>query len=113
MYFLLVHINLGTYACASPSRLTHTTDGIVTFDAAEYQPKATDAIRGYYAEKGTGKVFYAGPLLPSGPQAVSNEKGLAQNGGGVMDFLDEKLKSVGERSVLYVSSSCAVAITGF
>ncbi|KAL1942098.1 hypothetical protein VTO73DRAFT_6628 [Trametes versicolor] len=83
--------------------LTHTTDGIVTFDAADYQPKATNGIREFYAEKGTGKVFFAGPLLPSGSQAVSNEKVLAHNGNGVMDFLDEKLKSKGERSVLYLS----------
>lgn len=96
---------------AFPARNTHTTDGIVTIDAAEYQPEATKAIRAFYAERGAGEVFYAGPLLPSGSQAVSNEKVLAQNGNGVMDFLDEKLKSAGERSVLYVSSPCAVAIT--
>ncbi|EIW63502.1 UDP-Glycosyltransferase/glycogen phosphorylase [Trametes versicolor FP-101664 SS1] len=84
-------------------RNAHTTDGIVTIDAAEYQPEATNAIRAFYAERGSGEVFYAGPLLPSGSQAVSNEKVLAQNGTGIMNFLDEKLKSVGERSVLYLS----------
>lgn len=95
---------------ALTARLPHTTHGIVTFDAADYQPKATNGIREFYAEKGTGQVFFAGPLLPSGSQAVSNEKSLAQNGNGVMDFLDEKLKSAGERSVLYVSGSCAIVV---
>ncbi|OJT07325.1 Anthocyanidin 3-O-glucosyltransferase 5 [Trametes pubescens] len=84
-------------------RNTYTTDGIVTIDAAEYQPEATNAIRAFYAERGSGSVFYAGPLLPSGAKAVSAEKTLSQNGTGIMDFLDEKLKSVGERSVLYLS----------
>lgn len=95
---------------ALPARNAHTTDGIVTIDAAEYQPEATNAIRAFYAERGSGEVFYAGPLLPSGSQAVSNEKVLAQNGTGIMNFLDEKLKSVGERSVLYVSGSCYIAL---
>ncbi len=92
-------------------RNTYTTDGIVTIDAAEYQPEATNAIRALYAERGSGSVFYAGPLLPSGAKAVLAEKTLSQNGAGIMDFLDEKLKSVGERSVLYVSGAGIIALT--
>ncbi|KAL1942131.1 hypothetical protein VTO73DRAFT_6661 [Trametes versicolor] len=77
-------------------------DGLITFDAADYHPQATDAIRQHFAEK-SQKAFYAGPLMPSGAQAAAKEMINSENGGEIMAFLDEKLKSAGEHSVLYLS----------
>ncbi|KAI0630197.1 UDP-Glycosyltransferase/glycogen phosphorylase [Trametes polyzona] len=77
-------------------------DGLITFDAAEYHPRATAAILQYYG-KDSRKAIYAGPLLPAGEKAVSTEAFQSHNGGEIMAFLDEKLKTAGERSVLYVS----------
>ncbi|KAI0355640.1 UDP-Glycosyltransferase/glycogen phosphorylase [Trametes cingulata] len=79
-----------------------TTDGFVTIDAADFQPKATAEVRKALAET-SRRMFYAGPLLPSGQQAVRGEKQQSQNGNEIMAFLDEKLAICGERSVVYIS----------
>ncbi len=83
-------------------RAIHKADGLITFDAADYHPQATAAVRQHFAEK-SRTAFYAGPLMPSGAQAAAKEKINSENGGEIMAFLDEKLKSAGEHSVLYVS----------
>lgn len=83
-------------------RAINKADALITFDAADYQPQATDAVRQHFAEK-SRKAYYAGPLMPSGAQAKEKEKINSENGGEIMAFLDKKLKSAGEHSVLYVS----------
>ncbi|KAI0821625.1 UDP-Glycosyltransferase/glycogen phosphorylase [Trametes gibbosa] len=77
-------------------------NGLVTFDAANYYPHATTAIRQWF-ENSSQKVFFAGPLLPSGEQVVANEKTLSRDRGDIVAFLDDKLDSHGEKSTLYIS----------
>ncbi|KAI0645536.1 UDP-Glycosyltransferase/glycogen phosphorylase [Trametes meyenii] len=84
-----------------PSMLK-TSDGLVTFDAADFQPEATARMR-QLLEQTCRKAFYAGPLLPSGAQAASSETRNSSNGNEIMSFLDEMIKSRGERSVIYIS----------
>ncbi|KAI0675132.1 UDP-Glycosyltransferase/glycogen phosphorylase [Trametes maxima] len=79
-----------------------SSDGLVTFDAADYQPEATATARRLLGET-SRKAFYAGPLLPVGTQATSRETHNSPNGNEIMSFLDDKLASRGERSVIYVS----------
>ncbi|KAI0653182.1 UDP-Glycosyltransferase/glycogen phosphorylase [Cubamyces menziesii] len=76
-------------------------DGLLTFDAAAYNPKATKALREWFGETGR-KVYFAGPLIPSAPRPIS--RGL-QGGveGDVMAFLDKQLAERGEKSVIYIS----------
>ncbi|KAI0821609.1 UDP-Glycosyltransferase/glycogen phosphorylase [Trametes gibbosa] len=83
-------------------RLLREVDGLVTFDAAGYQPKATAAIKQLY-EARSRRAIFAGPLVPEGDQAMIKETSLSENGREIMAFLDKKLKTTGEHSVLYLS----------
>ncbi|KAI0675144.1 UDP-Glycosyltransferase/glycogen phosphorylase [Trametes maxima] len=84
-----------------PSTLK-TSEGLVTFDAADFQQEATTVARQLLGET-SRKAFYTGPLLPAGVQATSNETRHAHNGGAIMAFLDAQLASRGHRSVIYIS----------
>lgn len=95
-------VDFDGHLCMRAKRAINKADALITFDAADYQPQATDAVRQHFAEK-SRKAYYAGPLMPSGAQAKEKEKINSENGGEIMAFLDEKLKSAGEHSVLYVS----------
>ncbi|KAI0349915.1 UDP-Glycosyltransferase/glycogen phosphorylase [Trametes cingulata] len=68
------------------------TDGVITFDAAEYHPEATASLRASFA-KTSRKVVYAGPLVPQA----------GETGSDVKAFLDAQLASRGERSVILIS----------
>ncbi|TFK86898.1 glycosyltransferase family 1 protein [Polyporus arcularius HHB13444] len=74
------------------------TEGIVTFDAADYAPHAAKQLRAYYAKTGR-KVYYAGPLIPQRQEDTSKD----QRSEEVTKFLDEKLTSHGEGSLIYIS----------
>ncbi len=75
---------------------------MVTFDAADYSPEAAKAVRAWFAER-KGRIYYAGPLIPHGKDAEANELKQSQQSEKIVRFLDEKLASHGERSVIYVS----------
>ncbi|KAI0821606.1 UDP-Glycosyltransferase/glycogen phosphorylase [Trametes gibbosa] len=83
-------------------RLVKEVDGLVTFDAAEYQPKSTAAVQQWF-ERSSRRAFFTGPLVPEGDLAVANEASLSQNSDEISDFLNEKIKSHGEKSVLYIA----------
>ncbi|KAI0821624.1 UDP-Glycosyltransferase/glycogen phosphorylase [Trametes gibbosa] len=85
-----------------PSRYLKQVNGIVTFDAADYCPRATTALREWLG-KNAQKAFYAGPLLPSGEKSFAIEKTSSLSGDEILVFLNEKFESRGERSVLYIS----------
>ena len=76
------------------------TDGVITFDAAEYSPETTEAVKAWFAET-SRKAYYAGPLIPCAAEIVSNDARAHQ----FKLFLDDKVKSHGEKSVIYVGAS--------
>ncbi|KAI0706807.1 UDP-Glycosyltransferase/glycogen phosphorylase [Cerioporus squamosus] len=84
------------------TRVVREADGMVTFDAADYCPEATKAVRAWFAER-KRKVYYAGPLIPQGRDAEANELKQSQQAETIVRFLEEKVASHGERSVIYVS----------
>ena len=76
-------------------------DGIITFDAADYTPDTTKQLRAFFKETGR-TINYAGPLMPQGKEDASKDPRSER----ILKFLDEKLASHGERSVIYVSMNC-------
>ncbi|TBU34157.1 UDP-Glycosyltransferase/glycogen phosphorylase [Dichomitus squalens] len=74
------------------------TDGFITFDAAEYCPTATESLRFWFAETGR-KCYYAGPLVPQQKEEPLGDPRSYQ----IKTFLDQKLASHGEKSVIYIS----------
>ncbi|RPD61324.1 UDP-Glycosyltransferase/glycogen phosphorylase [Lentinus tigrinus ALCF2SS1-6] len=75
-----------------------SADGIITFDAADYAPEITKQLRSYFEETGR-KIYYAGPLIPEGEEDTSKDPRSEK----ISKFLEEKLVSHGERSVIYIS----------
>ncbi|RDX55143.1 UDP-Glycosyltransferase/glycogen phosphorylase [Lentinus brumalis] len=74
------------------------TEGIVTFDAADYAPHVANQLRAYYEKTGR-KVYYAGPLIPQRQEDTSKDPRSQE----VTKFLDEKLASHSEGSLIYIS----------
>ncbi|KAI0323798.1 UDP-Glycosyltransferase/glycogen phosphorylase [Cubamyces sp. BRFM 1775] len=87
-----------------PQGLLLVVDGVLTFDAAAYNPQATKALREWFGETGR-KIYYAGPLIPSAPRPISRTSrgGEDNEGREVMAFLDKQLTQRGEKSVIYIS----------
>ncbi|RPD59822.1 UDP-Glycosyltransferase/glycogen phosphorylase [Lentinus tigrinus ALCF2SS1-6] len=73
-------------------------DGVLTFDAADYAPKATETMRAWFAETGR-KVHYAGPLIPTRPEDTSDDPRAVS----ILKFLDDKLATNGAKSVIYIA----------
>ncbi len=76
---------------------------MITFDAADFYPENTVAVKKWFAET-SRKIYYAGPLIPSGEQAAAAEQRASQNGDSIINFLDKYSASRGERSVIYVGT---------
>ncbi|KAI8989204.1 hypothetical protein BD414DRAFT_536502 [Trametes punicea] len=80
-----------------------SADGMLTVDAANLNPQASAALRAFMAQNNK-EVYCARPLIPQGHPAPS---GLAVAATGQADhlkiFMDEQLKTRGERSLIYVS----------
>ncbi|KAL1948025.1 hypothetical protein VTO73DRAFT_12100 [Trametes versicolor] len=81
-------------------RKLENTDGVITFDAADYNPKATTALRDWFAQT-SRPVCYAGPLVPSNNTGDSASSDATSE--GVAKFLDNQLAIHGAKSVIYVS----------
>ena len=77
------------------------SDAVVTFDAADYHPENTVEVRKWFAET-SRKVYFAGPLLPSGEKAATTERLASQDGQNIITFLDKQAATRGQRSVIYV-----------
>ena len=86
-------------------RTLQKTDGLYLFTPESYEPEAVAAVRRWFAETGR-PVYTSGPLLPSASKASAheNEKKLSKESDEIQTFLDEALKTSGEKSVVYVSS---------
>ncbi|TFK85644.1 glycosyltransferase family 1 protein [Polyporus arcularius HHB13444] len=80
------------------SNMIQNAHGIITFDAADYAPEVSKQIRSYFAETGR-KIVYAGPLIPEGEEDTSKDPRSEK----VSKFLEDKLASHGEKSVIYIS----------
>ena len=80
------------------------TDGFITMDAADYCPTSTQAMRSWFAENGR-KCYYAGPLIPQQKEDILSDPRSHQT----KSFLDEKLTSHGEKSVIYVCRGPIIA----
>ena len=75
-----------------------------------YGPKAVAALRKWYAY--TSKSAYVvGPLLPLGSHGASGEKVQSKEAEQIEAFLDDTLKTSGEKSLLYVSRSSVSVMT--
>ncbi|KAI0820409.1 UDP-Glycosyltransferase/glycogen phosphorylase [Trametes gibbosa] len=78
------------------------TDGVLTFDAADYHASATTALREWFGASSRSFCF-AGPLVP--PSDAKSLSGWVSSPGAepVFEFLDRMLAVHGKRSVIYVS----------
>ncbi|KAF8459776.1 UDP-Glycosyltransferase/glycogen phosphorylase [Gautieria morchelliformis] len=84
-------------------------DGFVSVSSAAYEPKSLEAMRTWLGE--TNRPVYAiGPLIPPGfgdtglsDVAKRMEFASSNNGDESNTFLENQLKSHGERSIIYVS----------
>ncbi|KAI0760926.1 UDP-Glycosyltransferase/glycogen phosphorylase [Trametes elegans] len=83
--------------CSRVPRTLKETDGLLTFDAADFHPEATAVCRAWFAESGGRRFVYAGPLVARGDRG-GGEAG-SERGTGVMRFLDGQVA----RSVIYIS----------
>ncbi|KAI0738932.1 UDP-Glycosyltransferase/glycogen phosphorylase [Daedaleopsis nitida] len=79
-------------------------DGVFLFTPESYEPEAVAAVRRWYAET-SRPVYVCGPLLPSASKmsAHEKEKKLSTESSEIQLFLDEALKTSGEKSVVYIS----------
>ena len=83
------------------------TNGIITLDAADYHPEATESFRQILG-KNSRNLYCAGPLISAGHDAPGyTPKGDAKD---VIKFLDKQLAERGERSVLYVRKAHLPAV---
>ncbi|KAJ8472808.1 hypothetical protein ONZ51_g8264 [Trametes cubensis] len=76
-------------------------DGMITFDAADYHPEATVAIREFLAQRDI-KGFYAGPLIVNKARSTSPRRD-GKRPEELLKFMDKQLKERGQNSILYVS----------
>ena len=81
-------------------------DGIFLVSPESYEPQATEAMKGWFAEMGR-PAYLCGPLLPSASKIVakSNEIKQSVHGAEIQAFLDSAVVTSGENSVLYVRIS--------
>ncbi|KAH9927773.1 uncharacterized protein B0H18DRAFT_1118302 [Fomitopsis serialis] len=93
---LLGGVNLKTYDTIAGC------DGLLIASPECYEPEAVAALRDWMAES-SRPVYACGPLIPSGARAVAFEKLQGSEAAKVESFLDAKLASHGQHSVLYVS----------
>ncbi|KAI0760274.1 UDP-Glycosyltransferase/glycogen phosphorylase [Fomes fomentarius] len=79
------------------------TDGVFLFTPESYEPEAVAAVRRWFGE--TGRPAYAvGPLLPAASKAAaSKERKLSSESDEIQTFLNDTLKSSGEKSLVYIS----------
>ncbi|KAI0671992.1 hypothetical protein C8Q78DRAFT_1077581 [Trametes maxima] len=80
------------------SRILRDTDGIVTFDAADYHPEATAWTRTWLARTNR-KIVYAGPLVARARTALP----VVGDTSELSAFLNAQLASRGKRSVVLIS----------
>lgn len=79
------------------------SDGMFLFTPESYEPEAVAGVKAWYGETGR-QAYVTGPLLPSASQSNANskEKKLSGEANAIQTFLDETLKTSGEKSLVYV-----------
>lgn len=94
-----------------PSTLA-ACDGIVVAGPECFEPEGVAALRDWFAE--TSRPVYAcGPLIPHGPQAAAFEKAQSPEASKIESFLDAKLASHGDNSVIYVGIVPLFKLAGY
>ena len=85
--------------------MLESLSGAMLITTNSYEPEAVAATKAWYAETGR-HAYLVGPLLPTASKgtAAANEKKQSAEAGEIQAFLDETLKTSGEKSLLYVSS---------
>ncbi|KAI9067512.1 glycosyltransferase family 1 protein [Trametes sanguinea] len=83
---VLIHVN----------RNLRDADGMITIDAADYQPSMVAVIREWFAPR---PAYYAGPLVSPAPRVSATDQGAMD----VTRFMDARLRSHGEKSVILIS----------
>ena len=85
--------------------MLESLSGAVLITTNSYEPEAVAATKSWYAETGR-HAYLAGPLLPTSSKgtAAVNEKKQSAEADEIQAFLDETLRTSGEKSLLYVSS---------
>ncbi|KAI0745133.1 UDP-Glycosyltransferase/glycogen phosphorylase [Earliella scabrosa] len=80
------------------------SDGVLLFTPESYEPEAVAAAKEWFGA--TGRYAYTtGPLLPSASKstATANEQKMSNESNEIITFLDETLKTSGEKSLVYIS----------
>ena len=84
-----------------PTSTIVACDGLVCAVPECFEPEAIATLREWFAE--TSRPVYAcGPLIPHGAQAAAFEKAQSPEAAKIESFLDAKLASHGDHSVIYV-----------
>ncbi|KAI0780038.1 UDP-Glycosyltransferase/glycogen phosphorylase [Fomes fomentarius] len=94
----VVPIEFITGTLMKAAGIVQKANGLLTFDAADYAPKAVSALRSLFAKTGR-KAYYTGPLIPRTEEDTSKDPRSVK----IQKFLDDKLVSHGEKSVVYIS----------
>lgn len=91
--------------CIQPSHIASSTiaacDGIVFAGPECFEPEGIAALREWFAES-SRPVYACGPLIPHGTQAAAFEKAQSPEAAKIESFLNAKLASHGDHSVIYV-----------
>lgn len=87
-------------------RMLEACDGMLLYTSEAYEPKAIAAMREWFGKTSRG-IYVTGPLMPIGAQTAEDEReSRSEDADKIQAFLDSTLAASGERSLLYVSSSC-------
>ncbi|KAI9066607.1 glycosyltransferase family 1 protein [Trametes sanguinea] len=81
-----------------------TCDGVFFNSPASYENEALEAARAWFGETGRS-AYVCGPLVPCISEHGYHDINIktSKEGAEIIDFLDNTLKSSGERSLLYIS----------
>ncbi|RPD78353.1 UDP-Glycosyltransferase/glycogen phosphorylase [Lentinus tigrinus ALCF2SS1-7] len=81
-----------------------SADGAILFTPESYEPEAVAAFKGWFTETGR-PAHVSGPLLPAASKktAKESEKKLSKESAEIQEFLDNTLKTSGEKSLIYCS----------
>ena len=78
---------------------------MLLFTSESYEPEAVAAAKKWFGATGR-HAYTTGPLLPSASKstATANEQKMSNESSEIITFLDETLRTSGEKSLVYVST---------
>ena len=83
--------------------MLESLDGLFMITSQSYEPETVAATKAWMEDTGRS-AYVAGPLIPSASKGVAsaNEKKQSAEAADIQIFLDDVLKTSGEKSLLYV-----------